>query len=72
MSNAKLERLDYDMEHLTNAFRDSCKLFQEPTKKHHCNRKYGIVLRKQARLLKAMLSEYIKTSVEYQKETLPK
>lgn len=72
MSNAKLERLDYDMEHLMNAFRDSCKLFQEPTRKHHYNRKYGIVLRKQARLLKAMLSEYIKTSVEYQKETLPK
>ena len=72
MSNAKLERLDYDMEHLFHAFQDSCKLFQEPTRKRHCNRKYGIVLRKQARLLKAMLSEYIKTSVEYQKETLPK
>lgn len=72
MSNAKLERLNYDMEHLMNAFRYSCKLFQEPTRKHHYNRKYGIVLRKQARLLRAMLSEYIKTSVEYQKETLPK
>lgn len=72
MSNAKLERLDYDMDHLFHAFQDSCKLFQEPARKHHCNRKYGIVLRKQARLLRAMLSEYIKTSVEYQKETLPK
>ena len=72
MSNAKLERLDYDMDHLFHAFQDSCKLFQEPTRKHHCSRKHGIILRKQARLLRAMLSEYIKTSVEYQKETLPK
>ena len=72
MSNDKLDRLESDIDNLMKAFQMSCRLFKDPTRKHHCNRKYGIILRKQARFLRAMLAEYIKTSVEYQKEILPK